>query len=128
LIAQYKEVKTMGKIADRMKEAMGMGDMDDYPKLKSQNFQGSTVRKRDKIELELVEGNAPVGDVARYSIRVSNPQRGAVFFPIDKEEDIDKIVASMKTAAEKAKKALKEHEKVVDAYWDKKYKEREGKK
>jgi hypothetical protein len=91
--------------------------MDDKPRMGKKEVEGSPVRKRDRIKM-VISDEQMMGDMSYYGVQISNPNRGATYFGINDEADLDKLEASFKSAIEKMKSELKAHRQAVRKFYD----------
>lgn len=101
---------------------------DDAPKVKEQEFDGSTVRGRDRFHVTLESGLEGIGSWSKFAVRVFNPNRGTTFFQIEDEADLDKLEKSFASALQGVRKAIKEHNKEMNDFFKKLEEEHKAKK
>lgn len=101
---------------------------DDVPRIETQEFEGSAVRRRDRIKMVIEDGSGQMGPASYYGIRLSNPNRGTTFFAVDDEADLDKLEASFKSAMQGIRQALKKHRDAVKDFFKKVEEEQSAKK
>lgn len=113
----------LNKVVDSL---LGESDSSEYPPdIETQEVQGSAVRGRDRIAVGIGKYSS-MGSPASYGIEISNPNRGAAYFAINDEADLDKLVDSFKGAIDGIRSIMQSHRAVNKEWWDKHFAKREG--